>query len=86
MKHGFVVISSMDRPVLNPGMDSNLSMVPPVCARPLPASMGTTAPHARNAGARIKLILSPTPPVECLSTAESRGGKRSPCSSMALVR
>ena len=35
--------------------------------RPRPDSCGTAAPHAATSGASGKVILSPTPPVECLS-------------------
>ncbi len=51
-----------------PGIASSLSRVPPVWPRPRPDSCGTAAPHAATSGARIRLTLSPTPPVECLST------------------
>ena len=51
-----------------PGIDSNLSSVPPVCPSPRPDNCGTAAPHAATSGANGKVILSPTPPVECLST------------------
>ena len=43
-------------------------IVPPVCPSPRPASIGTFSPHAAKAGASISDILSPTPPVLCLST------------------
>ena len=36
--------------------------------RPLPDSCGTAAPQAATSGASGSVILSPTPPVECLST------------------
>jgi len=49
-------------------MDSNLSSVPPVCPSPRPAACGTAPPHAMTMGTRGIVILSPTPPVECLST------------------
>ncbi len=49
-------------------MDSSLSSVPPVWPSPRPDIMGTTTPAAAASGADIKLVLSPTPPVECLST------------------
>ena len=54
--------------VLNPGIDSSLSSVPPVCPNPLPLIIGTGTPPAAAMGARIMDTLSPTPPVECLST------------------
>ena len=49
-------------------MLSNLSAVPPVSPNPLPLILGTHTPAAAAIGATIKVILSPTPPVECLST------------------
>ena len=48
-------------------MLSSLSSVPPVWPRPRPEIIGTKPPQAAIAGARIRLTLSPTPPVECLS-------------------
>ena len=51
-----------------PGIVSILSMVPPVWPRPRPAVCGTAAPHAATSGTSTSEILSPTPPVECLST------------------
>ncbi len=53
--------------VLTPGMDSNLSNVPPVWPKPRPEIIGTNAPQAAKAGANNRLTQSPTPPVECLS-------------------
>ncbi len=54
--------------VLNPLIESSLSRVPPVCPNPLPEIIGTYNPAAATIGAIIKEVLSPTPPVECLST------------------
>ena len=54
--------------VLNPGMDSSLSIVPPVCPKPLPLIFATFTPSEATSGATTRLVLSPTPPVECLST------------------
>src|SRR5213593_4643798 len=45
----------------------SLSSVPPVCPRPRPEIIGTKPPQAATTGARMRLTLSPTPPVECLS-------------------
>ena len=42
--------------------------MPPVWPRPRPDTIGTATPHAATAGASGIEILSPTPPVECLST------------------
>ena len=52
----------------NPGIDSSLSSVPPVWPSARPEIIGTTTPAAAASGAAIRLVLSPTPPVECLST------------------
>ncbi len=60
--------SSTVRLVRNPGMDSSLSSVPPVWPRARPETIGTVTPAAAASGAAIRLVLSPTPPVECLST------------------
>ena len=61
-------ISSMERSTRNPAMLSSLSKVPPVCPRPRPEIIGTFSPQAAKAGAKTIDTLSPTPPVECLST------------------
>ena len=55
-------------------MDSSLSSVPPVCPSARPLIMGTVTPREAARGARTSETLSPTPPVECLST---RGPGRS---------
>ena len=60
--------SSSESAVRKPGIDSSLSSVPPVWPRPRPDIIGTAAPHATASGARISDVLSPTPPVLCLST------------------
>ena len=52
---------------LYPGILSSLSTVPPVSPSPLPLILGTATPEAATIGATINVILSPTPPVECLS-------------------
>src|SRR5262249_29227383 len=54
-------------------MLSSLSSVPPVWPRPRPEIIGTAPPQAATSGASMRLTLSPTPPVECLS---SRGPGR----------
>ncbi len=53
---------------MNPGIDSSLSSVPPVCPSPRPDIIGTATPQAATIGASGIETLSPTPPVECLST------------------
>src|SRR5262245_63183326 len=57
----------------------SLSSVPPVWPRPWPEIIGTKPPHAATIGARIRLTLSPMPPVECLS----RTGPSGPASDQA---
>ena len=81
--------SLMDRFTRKPGMASSLSSVPPVCPRPRPLIIGTASPPAATSGARISDVLSPTPPVECLSTAFTPRAVRSSISperSIASVR
>ena len=56
------------RSTVRPGTDSSLSSVPPVCASARPLSFGTFTPLAAASGGPISVTLSPTPPVECLST------------------
>src|SRR5579875_2018502 len=72
-------------------MDSSLSRVPPVWPRPRPEIIGTKPPQAAMIGASSRLTLSPTPPVECLSsTGPPRRAPRQSSSSpervMAPVR
>ena len=57
----------MVRFISKPGMVSNLSIVPPVWPKLLPASIGIANPAAAISGARTTDTLSPIPPVECLS-------------------
>ena len=61
-------VASTSRSMRKPGMASSLSSVPPVWPRPRPQTIGTGTPHAATSGARQIDTLSPTPPVECLST------------------
>ena len=75
--------SFSERLTRKPGIDSSLSSVPPVWPSPRPEIIGTQAPAAAASGARMRLVLSPTPPVECLST---RGPGRSERSSTSPVR
>ena len=60
--------SGTGRLTLNPGIASSLSSVPPVWPRPRPLIIGTAIPAAATKGASTRDVLSPTPPVECLST------------------
>ena len=71
--------------VLYPGIDSSLSIVPPVCPSPLPDILASFAPHAATIGAMIRVVLSPTPPVECLSTVASPNMDRSTLSPESAI-
>ncbi len=51
-----------------PGIDSSLSSVPPVWPRPRPLIFPKGTPQAATIGPTTSVVLSPTPPVECLST------------------
>ena len=66
-------------------MDSSLSRVPPVCPRPRPEIMGTYTPQAAARGARTRLVLSPTPPVECLSALGPSSSDRSRTSPVRIM-
>src|SRR5213596_2506569 len=69
-------------------MASSLSRVPPVWPSPRPEIIGTAPPQAATIGASSSETLSPTPPVECLSsTGRSRSQRStSPERVIALVR
>ena len=60
--------SSFELENLNPFIASNLSIVPPVCPKPLPDNLVEAKPSAASIGANTTVTLSPTPPVLCLST------------------
>ena len=60
--------SSLLSSTLKFGMDSSLSTVPPVCPSPLPDIFATFTPSEATIGDMMRVVLSPTPPVECLST------------------
>ncbi len=82
-------ISALDRLARQPGMDSSLSSVPPVWPSPRPDSCGTATPQAATSGASGRVILSPTPPVECLSAVgrdSPEKSSRSPESIIAAVQ
>ena len=69
--------SSCERAVFVPGTLSILSMVPPVWPRPRPLILAIFTPQAATMGAMTSVVLSPTPPVECLSTLMPGMGERS---------
>ena len=77
--------SFSERPTRKPGIDSSLSSVPPVWPSPRPEIIGTYAPAAAASGARIRLVLSPTPPVECLSTRGPGRSERSSTSPVCII-
>ena len=62
-----MAIVSAEISVENPAKLSSLSMVPPVCPSPLPLILATEMPHAATIGVSASDVLSPTPPVLCLS-------------------
>ena len=68
----FSINLSSDTFVLYPGIDSSLSIVPPVIPNPLPDIFATGIPNDAIIGIRINVILSPTPPVLCLSTTSPK--------------
>ena len=76
---------SGSRSTVSPGTDSSLSRVPPVWASARPLSFGTLTPHAAARGAATSVTLSPTPPVECLSTLISGIARRSSTSPLATI-
>ena len=81
-------ISSLLRLARQPGMLSSLSRVPPVWPSPRPESCGTATPNTATSGISGRVILSPTPPVECLSVVGlPRPSKliRSPLAIIAMV-
>ena len=64
----FCINSFSSKTTLYPGIDSNLSAVPPVYPSPLPDIFATGILNDAIIGANIKVTLSPIPPVLCLST------------------
>jgi hypothetical protein len=77
--------SSLVRAARQPAIDSSLSRVPPVWPRPRPESCGTAAPQAATSGVSGNVILSPTPPVECLSAVGRDTAERSRRSPLAII-
>ena len=77
-----------DTAMLKPGMDSSLSSVPPENPRPRPLILTTGTPQLATKGARISVVVSATPPVECLSTfmpSTDERSKVSPELAIAMV-
>ena len=83
------IMSSLLMAARQPGIASSLSRVPPVCPSPRPDSCGTATPKDATSGASGSVILSPTPPVECLSVVglvSAEKSIRSPVAIMAWVQ
>ena len=78
-------ISSLESAARQPGIDSSLSSVPPVWPSPRPDSCGTATPQAATSGASGSVILSPTPPVECLSDVGRDSPEKSIRSPEAII-
>jgi len=81
--------SSRVRFTRKPGIDSILSRVPPLNPNPRPDIFPTGSPQAATSGSTTNVVLSPTPPVECLSTAKGTTPERSsisPDRAIAIVR
>ena len=77
------------RPHLKPAKLSSLSSVPPVCPRPRPDILAMRTPCVATMGSRQSEVLSPTPPVECLSAFTPLMDERSsvsPLWTIAIVR
>ena len=53
--------------------------------RPRPDSCGTATPQAATSGASGSVILSPTPPVECLSAVGRESEEKSIRSPLAII-
>ncbi len=69
----------------NPGIDSSLSKVPPVWPKPLPDIFAILPPHAATRGPRMRVVVSATPPVLCLSTLIPGMEERSTVSPEATI-
>ena len=68
-----------------PGIDSSLSSVPPVCPSPRPDIFATVPPHAATSGATTSVVVSPTPPVLCLSSFTPGRSERSTTSPECII-
>ena len=68
-----------------PGIASSLSIVPPVKPKPLPLIFATVQPAAAAIGATTRVVLSPTPPEECLSTVEFLNSLKSSISPLFAI-
>ena len=78
--------SSVVSSTRKPGIDSSLSSVPPVWPRPRPLILAKGTPQAATIGPTAIEVLSPTPPVECLSTTlRPSAVRRSTVSPVAII-
>ena len=77
--------SSMFFSIHTPGTDSSLSRVPPVWPSPRPLILATVPPQAATRGAITRVVVSPTPPVECLSTFMPGRSERSTTSPECIM-
>ena len=68
-----------------PGIASSLSRVPPVWPSPLPLILAKTSPTDASKGPRTKVTVSPTPPVECLSTFDPGTSDKSTVSPESII-
>ena len=77
--------SSLPSSTRKPGIDSSLSSVPPVWPSPRPLILANGTPHAATIGPITIDALSPTPPVECLSTTFRPSADRSITSPLRTI-
>ena len=82
----FSINSSIPISVLYPGIASSLSFVPPVAPSPLPDILATFTPNAATIGISINVILSPIPPVLCLSTTSPISDKSNTSPEYAMAK
>ena len=71
--------------LVKPGKLSSLSSVPPVCPRPRPDIFAMCTPWAATIGSSASEVLSPTPPVECLSAFTPEMAPRSSVSPLCII-
>jgi hypothetical protein len=87
MRSSWARKSFVERSTRYPAKDSSLSRVPPENPSPRPLIFATGAPQAATSGATASVVLSPTPPVECLSTTRPNRvrSRRWPDRTIAIV-
>ena len=77
--------SSPPSSMRKPGIASSLSSVPPVWPSPRPLILAKGTPQAATTGPSAIEVLSPTPPVECLSTTFRPRADRSMVSPLRTI-